>query len=211
MTSLVMAQRPTGTSSSGNSSGNIFGAPNATNPNDTTSSGFLTVFHGKPGKAALYSLLLPGAGQLYNKRWWKVPLVYGMEGYIVYNIIRSNRRFTEINDCYTDLVGDPQETCAISYLPEGRQPTNFSEAFELRTRIRRNKELNLLFLIGAHLFQSLEAFIDRHLIDFDVDDDLSYQPYMQGQNFDSQIKLWSIRIPLNQKRKLIAKEMLFAP
>ena len=189
----LMSQRggaPTSTSGS-NNSGGLFDSNTSYNPNDTTKTKFFTIFKGNPGRAALYSLVLPGAGQFYNKRWWKVPLVYGLEGAAIYYHIQARSDFNQFNACYESLVTD---NIAI---PECQTLTTVSDAFRVRNSARSNKELTLLFVIGAHLFQSLEAFIDRHLIDFDVDDDLTFHPSIASPPIENQLTLFSLKIPLN--------------
>jgi len=164
------------TSVSGQFGGGGFGATSSQNPSDTTKSNFFTIFKGNPGKAALYSLIIPGAGQLYNKRWWKVPLVYGLEGSAIYFYLKSNDDFNQWNTCYISQISDdiPFDTrnCTTD---SGFVVQDQNRAFLFRNGARNNRETAILLAIGAHLFQSLEAFIDRHLIDFDVDEDLSFQ------------------------------------
>lgn len=126
-----------------------------------------TIFSGKPGKATLYSLILPGAGQLYNKRWWKVPLVYALEGTAVYFVIQNRNTFKQFDKCYRSIVNNATDPRFCQNI------TRDSDAFSIRNSARSNMELSWLFLIGAHVLQTLEAFIDRHLIDFDTDENLS--------------------------------------
>lgn len=185
---------PTG----GNSSGGLLGG--TSNPSDTTKTKFFTIFKGNPGKAALNSLVFPGAGQAYNKKWWKIPLVYGLEGFTIYNYFNSRSIFNEWNSCYLEFLGNQELVTAIAY-ENCQGVTERTDAFRIRNSARSQKERNFLIMIGAHLFQTLEAFIDRHLIDFDVDEDLSvlqhyHQPTLQ---MEPQLKMFSIKIPLNSR------------
>ena len=147
------------------------------------------IFYGEPGRAALYSLILPGAGQLYNKRWWKVPLVFALEGVAIFNLIESLDTYSMWNNCYIDLVeGTDNSPFCVSV-------DDTSTAFRIRNSARTNKELAFIFMGLAHLLQAVEAFIDRHLINFDTSEDLTFmQP---SSNFGSQITLVRIGIPLN--------------
>ncbi len=142
---------------------------------DTTKTKFFTIFNGNPGRATLYSLLLPGAGQLYNKRWWKLPLVYGLEGAAIYYYIDNRRLFNQLDGCYTSLIRNASSQPDQCVLSNGRVIPDQNTAFQFRNRTRNRKETAFLLVIGAHLFQTLEAFIDRHLIDFDVDEDLTFR------------------------------------
>lgn len=168
------------------------------NPSDTTKTKFFTIFKGNPGKAALYSLVLPGAGQAYNKRWWKVPLVYGLEGFTIYNYINSRSVFNDWNNCYQQFITDELIVVSEAY-PFCQGVTERQDAYRIRNSARSVKERNFLFMIGAHLFQSLEAFIDRHLIDFDVDEDLSIQHHTPNISLEPQIKMFSIKVPLHSR------------
>ena len=127
--------------------------------------GPLSMFAGNPGKAALYSLMLPGAGQLYNKKYLKVPLVVGIEGAVVGILIRNNRQYKrwdrESNDL---LMGIPS--------PSG---LNQAELDSLRERARDQRDITLIATVLVHLFQVADAFIHRHLIEFDIDDDLGFE------------------------------------
>lgn len=171
----------------------LFGSPSSS-PSDSTKTKFFTIFKGNPGKAALYSLVLPGAGQLYNKRWWKVPLVYGMEGFAVWYYLDSRKLYNRWNGCYLSLLDAiPEGNCSTISQP--------SDAYDLRNRARSIKERAFLIMIGAHLFQTLEAFIDRHLIDFDVDENLSLQQPIDSSphSLETQIPVFSLKIPLGRR------------
>ena len=156
---------------------------------------FFDIFTGKPGKAAFYSLIFPGGGQYYNRRYWKVPLVWGLEGAAIYWFIWNNQRLDKWQAGYLGLLNGEIESF------EGI--TAASTAKLVRDRYRKNKEYAYIGMILAHLLNVFDAFIDRHLIDFDIDDDLSIQ------HFDIQDRTWqmptfgsiSIKIPLNKAKK----------
>ena len=97
---------------------------------------FANVFQGEPGKAALYSFVLPGAGQLYNKRWWKAPLVWAGEGFAVYNLINNINSAKDKEACYVAYVETDQAgvTCGASI-------TSQSKAYTSRQSARSNKNL----------------------------------------------------------------------
>jgi len=162
----------------------------------------LTIFKGKPGRAALYSLILPGAGQFYNRQYWKLPFVYAAEGtaiYFVYTLTSTHRRLA---NCYESIVLHEQTLLPIVHpISEQDCPLrlrSIGDAFDTRNRAKTFREYSWLALIGVHLFQSLEAYINRHLIDFDVDEDLTFsEPIFQS--LAPQVKLGSLRFNLNKK------------
>lgn len=129
-----------------------------------------------PKKALFLSLALPGAGQIYNRKWWKVPLVYGALGglgYVEYNNLTEYRRWRDnyVRKVDDDLTNDPTET-----------PFNRLDATTLRTNrdiARRNLELSSLLLGLGYLLNAADAFVDAHLLRFDMSDDLSVRPQPQ--------------------------------
>jgi hypothetical protein len=164
---------------------------------------FFDIFTGKPGKAAFYSLIIPGGGQYYNKRYWKIPLVWGIEGAAIYWYIWNDQRLDEWQTAYIGLLNDEIE--------EYQGVNQASTAKLLRDRYRKNKEYAYIGIILAHLLNVFDAFIDRHLIDFDIDDDLSFQqPTIMDQRRWNMTTFGSIsiKIPLNRKEKTAPKLLL---
>ncbi len=137
-----------------------------------------------PSRAAFYSAVLPGLGQVYNKRYWKVPIVYGALGLSVYAYsfnhtqYRSFRRafkrrqagFTD--DEFYDLNNDN---------PEGSEPDVSDEALEDgQERYQRDRDLALLITIGLYALNVIDANVDAHLKQYNVNDRLSMdiKPYL---------------------------------
>ncbi len=132
-----------------------------------------------PKTAVFLSLALPGAGQAYNKRWWKLPIVYGVLGGITYFEIDNIREYNRLRDNYKWVVdGDPNTNPTEA-------PYNQLDATSLkqyRDQWRRYVEQTSLFLGLAYILTATEAFVDAHLGRFDVSDDLSFrvQPKFQA-------------------------------
>ncbi len=121
-----------------------------------------------PKKAATLSLVLPGAGQLYNKRWWKVPLVYGAIGAMVYSIDYNTRNYRSFRDAYIlALQGKPHEFSAFNLETDAIR--------RYRDQYDKRRQLSWIGLVAVHLLQAAEAFVDANLMQFDVSDDLSIQ------------------------------------
>ncbi len=119
-----------------------------------------------PKKAATLSLVLPGAGQLYNKRWWKVPLVYGAMGAMVYSIDYNTRNYRRFRDAYIlALQGKPHEFSAFNLETDAIR--------RYRDQYDKRRQLSWIGLVAVHLLQAAEAFVDANLMQFDVSDDLS--------------------------------------
>ena len=158
---------------------------------------FFDLFEGKPGKVALYGLVLPGGGQIYNRDWWKLPLVYGLEGFLVYRIVTSTSLYNEYNDGYLDMLDG--KTTSFKGI------TNISSVKRNRDKFRKTKDYSWVFFIGGHLITIFEAFISRHLSEFDISDDLSIAPIPTDLGLTMGV---SYIIPLNTKKTVIHKELL---
>ncbi len=131
---------------------------------------FFTKNYPNPRKAALFALLLPGAGQAYNRRWWKIPIVYGVLGgigYVEYNNIQT---FKLYRDSYKKLVDD-DPTSVVTDPKLARQDRTTMKAN--RDIARRNLEQSSLILGLGYILSITDAFVDAHLRTFDVSDDLS--------------------------------------
>lgn len=125
--------------------------------------GFFSIFKGKPGKAALYSLIVPGGGQVYNKKWWKVPLAIALDGGATGWLIYTRQSFKSSQDAYLKAVTDGG--------------SNTSRLKQQRDFFRKQSEYAWIFLIGAHIITVADAFVDRHMMTFDVSDDLTLHRY----------------------------------
>jgi len=127
---------------------------------------FRVLFSGNPGRAALYSLVLPGAGQLYNKRYWKIPIVYAGLAGVVYLYYENNKVYQEYKQLYVDNIDNSKGKTYYNYYIQAKQ----------------YREQAIFAVVGVYLFNVLDAYIDRHLIDFDIDEDLSFQlkPFPDG-------------------------------
>lgn len=131
---------------------------------------FFTKDYPKPGRAALLSLILPGAGQAYNKRWWKLPLVYGALGGMLWLEVDNVRQYRALRDNYRLLVdGDPDTN--PSEFPYTQIDATTMKSY--RDQWRRYVEQTSLALGLVYLLQVTDAFVDAHLRNFDVSDDLS--------------------------------------
>lgn len=162
--------------------------------NSKDPSGFKAMFAGKPGKAALKSLMIPGWGQVYNGKIWKLPLVYGLEGAAIYYLITNGSKYKDFDACYSTLITDQISIAECGGI------SSVNDAFVVRQAYRKRRELSYVFVAGAHLFQAFEAFIDRHLVDFDLDEDLSLTPFVQPDLNRSEIHLAGIYLNLSPRQ-----------
>jgi len=132
-----------------------------------------------PIKAAYFSTLLPGLGQIYNKKAWKLPIVYGAFGVATYFLVRNTRRFKGFSEAYVNFGVDGFE-------PEP-YTLNFSQQGLLNARqfYLRNLEISAIVLGVLYIANIIDAVVDAHLFDFDVGEDLSLNisPQVGYKNF----------------------------
>jgi Family of unknown function (DUF5683) len=118
----------------------------------------------------LFSLVVPGAGQAYNRKWWKIPLVYGVLGGMGYLEYQNIQDFRLYRDSYKALVdGDPHTVVTNPRLLLQDRTTMRAN----RDIARKNLEQSSLWLGLAYILSITDAFVDAHLYSFDVSDDLS--------------------------------------
>lgn len=131
----------------------------------------LTLVQSKRPRIALWlGLAVPGAGQVYNKRWWKVPLVYGAYGFAIYRIKATNSLYKEWDANFDEALATGQKVMVA--------PDIYFDARQIKTyrdRFRDDKDRAVFLLIGIHFLSALEAFVDAHLKNFNIDDDLGVQ------------------------------------
>ena len=130
---------------------------------------FLSKDYPNPRKAVLLGFVFPGGGQIYNKRWWKLPLVYGAIGTALAFEISNVREYRDARDNYKWAVDDDELTKPVGKFA-GRDATTLRS---YRDTFRRYVELSSVALGLVYLLSVSEAYVDAHLKNFDVNEDLS--------------------------------------
>ncbi len=120
-----------------------------------------------PNRAAAMSLILPGSGQVYNKKIWKLPFVYGALGGLGYLIKSSTEDYKTFRSAYLAVVDDDPET--INPFPTLSE----SSLLTLRDRFNKRRQQGIIFFSLAWILNSVDAFVDAHLASFDVSEDIS--------------------------------------
>jgi hypothetical protein len=124
--------------------------------NDNDSSDSTIVIPGKsPLGAVIRSAILPGLGQFYNEAYWKVPVVLGLTGFLIYGVVTEHSTYTEYRDLY--------EASITSDFPSGDLRLKLFREF-----YRDRRDTYAWWLLIAYLFQIADAFVDAHLYSFDV-------------------------------------------
>ncbi|HBK70726.1 MAG TPA: hypothetical protein DDZ39_03540 [Flavobacteriaceae bacterium] len=127
-----------------------------------------------PSKAAFYSAILPGMGQMFNKKYWKAPIVWGTLGTSVYFYIDNNKKHNRFREAFKlEIAGRPHE---FDGSVEGN-PTYDKNALErAQTVFKKNRDLSLFITIGLYILNIIEANVDAHLPDKALNTNISFQP-----------------------------------
>lgn len=141
--------------------------------------GFFTDGYPNPRKAAFLSLAIPGAGQAYNRRWWKLPIVYATLGGLVWLEVTNVRQYREYRDNYRLLADGDPDTNPTDPKYQNVDATNLKY---VRDVYRKYVDQSSLALGLAYLLIATDAFVDAHLRTFDTSDDLTlrFRPSVQG-------------------------------
>lgn len=132
----------------------------------------------RPSKAAFYSAVLPGLGQAYNKKYWKIPIVYAALGTGIYFYIDNNKQYNRVRDAYKRrLAGFEDDEFQGRLTEDGLR--------EAQKSYRRNKELSLLVTFGLYALNIIDANVDAHLLQYNVDDNLSFKPHYKIDEFNN--------------------------
>ncbi len=156
-----------------------------------------------PHKATIYSLILPGLGQAYNKKYWKIPLIYIGFGAIGYSINWNNGYYQIFQKAYKDLTDSDDNTTSYEELfnpGDLNNPTRYSQVKDQLSRgadyYRRNRDLLIISAFGFYALNIIDASVDAHLFDFDVSDDLTFNWQPSIIRFNSQ-NLFCINCTIN--------------
>ena len=137
----------------------------------------------RPSKAAFYSAILPGLGQAYNKKYWKIPIVWGAIGTGVYFYIRNDNQFDRFRDAYKRrLAGFTDD----EFYGDGPTPQISDDGLiRAQQQFRRNKEVSLLVTIGLYALNIIDANVDAHLLQFNVDENLTLSPHYKYNELEN--------------------------
>lgn len=126
-----------------------------------------------PARAAFYSAILPGLGQAYNKAYWKIPIVYGALGTSMYFYFTNNDDYNRYRDALKRRLAGFNDDEFQGIIFNQRTLERAQDQF------RRNRDLSLLFTILLYGLNIVEANVHAHLKQFNVQDNLSFKPYMK--------------------------------
>lgn len=145
-----------------------------------------------PAKAAFFSAVLPGLGQAYNKKYWKIPMVYAALGSSLYGYLNSQSAYTEFRDAFKSrragFMTDKYYDLNNSGLVPGSPDISDSSLQKAQELAQDNRDLALVVTIGIYALNIIDANVDAHLKQFNVSQDLSFRwsPTLEKSGIDQQ-------------------------
>ena len=132
-------------------------------------------------KRALWlALVLPGAGQIYNRKYWKLPIIYGGFVGCAYAMTWNNQMYHDYSQAYMDIMDDDPNTQSYNqFLHLGAKIDDsnierYKEIFRKRKdKYRRWRDMSVFVFIGVYAFSVIDAYVDASLSEFDISDDLT--------------------------------------
>ena len=124
------------------------------------------------------ALVFPGGGQIYNRKYWKLPIVYGGFVGCTYALSWNNKMYKDYSQAYLDIMDDDPNTKSYEdFLPMNSsiagQEERFKEIFRKRKdAYRRQRDLSIFSFIGVYLLSVIDAYVDAELSDFDITKDI---------------------------------------
>jgi len=131
-------------------------------------------------RAMWLAIVLPGAGQIYNRKYWKLPIFYGGFVGCIYAMTWNGQMYHDYSQAYVDLMdNDPNTQSYNSFLHLGTtidesNKARYQEIFRKRKdRYRKWRDMSVFALIGVYALSVIDAYVDASLSEFDISDDLS--------------------------------------
>ncbi|MAZ54671.1 MAG: hypothetical protein CMP55_02570 [Flavobacteriales bacterium] len=118
-------------------------------------------------KASILSIILPGSGQIYNKKYWKVPIIYSSLATSIYFICDNQKKLTNYENAYNDRFNGRTDDYIDVY--------NNTQLISIIDYYERNRDISMMITAAIYLLNIVDASVDAHLFDFDVSEDLSIE------------------------------------
>ena len=150
-----------------------------------------TTWKPDPKRALWLAIVFPGGGQIYNRKYWKLPLIYGGFMGCLYAMNWNNNMYKDYSQAYLDIMDDDPGTASYnSYLHLGAKITDsnkdrYSQIFKSRKdKYRRWRDLSFFVMVGVYALSVIDAYVDAELSVFDISKDLSLkvEPTIMNNN-----------------------------
>ena len=142
--------------------------------------GKVRTFNPDPQRALWLSALCPGLGQIYNRRYWKLPIVVGAFVGLTYGASWNNRMYKDYSKGYRDVMDDDPDTRSyMDFFPPTVEESSLDKAWlqkvmkNKRDYYRRYREICIISMVGVYLINIVDAYVDASLAHFDISPDLT--------------------------------------
>lgn len=158
-----------------------------------------------PNRAVWLALVIPGGGQIYNRKYWKLPLVYGGFVGCAYALNWNSQMYKDYSQAYLDIMDDDPNTKSYEdFLPPSAnisgQESRYQEIFRKRKDVyRRQRDLSIFCFIGVYLLSVIDAYVDAELSNFDISKDigLKVEPTLFNNGFNKTYNSVGVQCSLN--------------
>ena len=140
-------------------------------------------FNPNPTKAVWLSALFPGLGQIYNRRYWKLPIIVGGYMGLAYATTWNNGMLRDYSNAYSDIMdSDPATNSYMDFFPPTTPESSLDKTWltkVLKSRkdfYRRNRDLCIISMVGVYLVAMVDAYVDASLTNFDINPDFDISP-----------------------------------
>lgn len=126
-------------------------------------------------KVATLLSIFPGAGQAYNKQYWKIPIFYGALGYATYNFGLKNKQYNKYLNALQAKLNFEEDSIAypLPIFSEDISTLTTSQLTQAKDKYRRSRDLSAVIFLAIYAFNIIDANVYAHLSDFDISEDLS--------------------------------------
>ena len=141
----------------------------------------LASFTPDPNKATWSAIVFPGGGQIYNHKYWKLPIVYGGFLGCAYALNWNNQMYSDYSQAYLDIMDDDPGTASYEDFLPPRYNVEANKDYLKRVfknrkdNYRRQRDMSIFCFIGVYLLSVVDAYVDAELSNFDISEDLSMQ------------------------------------
>lgn len=137
-----------------------------------------------PARAAFYSAVIPGLGQAYNKKYWKIPIIYAGMATGVYFYLRNDRDYDRFRDAYKRRLAGYTDD---EFYGGGIDPIiSNSRLIDAQKTAQTNKDVSIIVALAFYLINVVDANVDAHLRQYNVSDDLSLKPNLDFNPVNAQ-------------------------
>lgn len=133
-----------------------------------------------PSRAAFYSAILPGAGQIYNRKYWKAPIVWAAMGTSIYIYLDNNSEYKRYRRAFKQRRLGIQDEFTLD---SGVELISTDGLISAQKTLQNNRDLSLLTTVIFYVLQVVEASVNAHLLQFNTNDNLSFRPVILNDQF----------------------------